>query len=147
MGIGLSVPRGACPVTIHVTHRSIVDNPTKILVDAGGLSPNTWKQLERLSAAWEQTKPGIRREEPRAAEPEAGVVLTPMRRARTPLTEAEVDAIRTARSDGQSASTIAKRLKIHRGTVWEKVRGNASPKPVRQARPDHSTPPRTPSDG
>lgn len=40
--------------------------------------------------------------------------------ARTPLKPEEVDAIRTARSDGQSATAVAKRFEVHRGTVWVK---------------------------
>ena len=116
-------------------------------VDAGGLSPNTWKRLVRLSAAWEQAKRDGASEQPQAAEPDPGVVLNPTRRSRTPLTPEEVDAIRTARSDDQPAGTIAKRFRINRGTVWEKARGHARSKPVMQARPDHSTPSRSRADG
>ena len=87
-------------------------------VDAGGLSPNTWKRLERLSAAWNQAQRGIERAEPRPAEPESGVVLTPMRRSRTPLTAEEVNAIRTARQNGDSVISICRRFDIHRMTVW-----------------------------
>lgn len=93
-----------------------------LLVDAGGLSPNTWKRLERLSSAWEQAKRGVGREGPRTAEPESGVVLNPARRSRTQLTETEVDAIRTARANGESVTSICSRLGIHRVTVWEKTR-------------------------
>lgn len=92
------------------------------MVDAGGLSPNTWELLERLCSAWEHAKPGIGRDEPLAAEPESGVVLTPMRRPRTPLTAEEVDAIRTARTNGESVVSICRRFNIHRVTVWEKTR-------------------------
>ena len=87
-------------------------------VDAGGLSPNTWERLERLSSAWEQAKPGVGSEEPRAAEPESGVVLNPARRCRTPLTAEEVNAIRTARQNGDCVISICRRFDIHRMTVW-----------------------------
>ena len=87
-------------------------------MDAGGLSPNTWKRLERLSSAWEQAKPCIGIEEPRAAEREPGVVLNPTRRSRTQLTETEVDAIRTARQNGDSVISICRRFDVHRMTVW-----------------------------
>ena len=88
------------------------------MVDAGGLSLNTWKRLERLSTAWEQEKPGVGRKEPRAAQPESGVVLTPMRRDRTPLTAEEVNAIRTVQQNGDSVISICRRFDIHRMTVW-----------------------------
>lgn len=88
------------------------------VVDAGGFSPNTWKRLERLSSAWEQAKRGVGREGPRAAEPEPGAVLNPARRSRTQLTETEVDAIRTARANGESVVSICGRFGIHRMTVW-----------------------------
>lgn len=91
-------------------------------VDAGGLSPNTWERLERLSSAWEQAKRGLASQELAAPEQGPGVVLNPTRRSRTPLTPEEVDAIRTARSDGQSATAVAKRFEVHRGTVWAKTR-------------------------
>lgn len=44
------------------------------------------------------------------------------RRSRTPLSEAEVDAMRTARANGLSVTTLAKQFGIHRGTVWAKTR-------------------------
>lgn len=89
------------------------------MVDAGGLSPNTWKRLDKLSLAWEQVKQGIASARPLVTEPESGVVSNPMRRSRTPLTESEVDAIRTAKATGESTMSIAKRFGIHRVTVWE----------------------------
>ena len=87
-------------------------------VGAGGLSPNTWQRLERLSVAWEKSKSGIGREAPRAAEPDSGVVWNPTRRSRTPLTDMEVDAIRTARANGESVTSICGRFGVHRMTVW-----------------------------
>lgn len=88
-------------------------------VGAGGLSPNTWERLERLSSTWEQAKRGFAHEELAAPEPGPGTVLNPTRRSRTPLTEREVDAIRTAKATGESTMSIAKRFGIHRVTVWE----------------------------
>ena len=94
------------------------------LVDAGGLSPNTWERLERLSAAWEQAKPGIVSARPLVTEPEPGAVSNPTRRSRTPLTPEEVDAIRTARTNGESVLSIAKRFGVHRVTVWEQTKNS-----------------------
>ncbi|MDK8347287.1 MAG: hypothetical protein QP780_10615 [Brevibacterium sp. UMB1308B] len=91
-------------------------------VDAGGLSPNTWERIERLSSMWEQAKQGVGSEEPRAGEPDFGVVFNPTRRSRTPLTENEVDAIRAAREAGETVTSIARRFEVHRLTVWERTR-------------------------
>lgn len=84
-----------------------------------GLSPNTWKRLERLSSAWEREKRGLASEASATAELESGVVLNPTRRSRTPLTAEEVDAIRTARQNGDSVISICRQLDVHRMTVWE----------------------------
>lgn len=91
-------------------------------VEAGRLSSNTWKRLERLSSAWKQAKQDGASEEPPAAEPDPRVVTNPTRRSRTPLTPDEVDEIRTARSNGESAMSIARRFEVSRMTVWEKTR-------------------------
>lgn len=88
------------------------------MVDAGGLSPNTWKRLERLSSAWEQAKRGLGSEGPQAPEPWIAVVTNPTRRSRTPLAPGEVDAIRTARTNGESVVSICWRFNVHRMTVW-----------------------------
>lgn len=93
-----------------------------LLVDAGGLSPNTWERIERLSSMWEQAKQGVGSERPRAGEPDFGVVFNPTRRSRTPLTENEVDAIRAAREAGETVTSIARRFEVHRLTVWERTR-------------------------
>src|SRR5690625_391639 len=87
-------------------------------VDAGGLKPNTWQRFERLSSAWNQAKLGIDEEPEAAADGETGVVANPRRRARTPLTESQVDAIRTARLNDESVVSICRRFGIHRMTVW-----------------------------
>lgn len=55
-------------------------------------------------------------------EPEPGVVLNPTRRSRTQLTEGELDAMRTARSQGASVNALARRFRVHRSTVWVKTR-------------------------
>lgn len=54
--------------------------------------------------------------EPPRDDPE--VVANPRRRARTPLTESQVDAIRTARANGESVVSISRRFGVHRMTVW-----------------------------
>ena len=89
----------------------------QLYVDAGGLSQNTWKRLERLSAVWEQAKRSRGSKVRPTPKPEVGVVLTPTRRSRTPLTPEEVDALRTARTNGESVTAICRQFGIHRATV------------------------------
>ena len=91
-------------------------------VDAGGLKPNTWQRFERLSSAWNQAKLRIVHEPDDAADDEPGVIANPRRRARTPLTERQVDAIRTARANGESVVSICRRFDVHRMTVWTHTR-------------------------
>jgi len=88
------------------------------MVDAGGLKPNTWQRFERLGTAWEQAKLGLGDEPQDAVEGEPEVVANPRRRARTPLTDSQVDAIRTARANGESVVSISRRFGVHRMTVW-----------------------------
>lgn len=96
--------------------------PRSLLVDAGGLKPNTWQRLERLSSAWNQAKLVLGDQPDGAADDEPGVVVNPRRRARTPLTESQVDAIRTARANGESVVSICQRFNVHRMTVWTHTR-------------------------
>ncbi|WP_437584293.1 hypothetical protein ACSAGD_03235 [Paramicrobacterium sp. CJ85] len=91
-------------------------------VDAGGLKPNTWQRFEQLSSAWNQAKLRIVDEPDGATDDEPGVVANPRRRARTPLTESQVDAIRTARANGESVISICQRFDVHRMTVWTHTR-------------------------
>lgn len=92
------------------------------MVDAGGLKPNTWQRFERLSSAWNQAKLRIVHEPDGATDDEPGVVSNPRRRARTALTERQVDAIRTARANGESVVSICRRFDVHRMTVWTHTR-------------------------
>jgi len=94
----------------------------KKLVDAGGLKPNTWQRFERLSSAWNQAKLGVADAPKGTTDNEPGVVANPRRRARTPLTAKQVDSIRTARENGESVLSIARRFDVHRATVWEYTR-------------------------
>ncbi|WP_180951750.1 helix-turn-helix domain-containing protein [Brevibacterium ravenspurgense] len=104
-------------------------------VDAGGLKPNTWQRLERLSCAWNQAKLLLGDEPDSAVDDEPGVVANPRRRARTPLTESQVDALRTARANGESVVSICRRFNVHRMTVWTHTKDL-----VAQTRPTRRTP-------
>lgn len=84
-----------------------------------GPNRNSQKRLERLVAAWEQASLGSSQESADVGGPDAGVVSNPGRRNRTPLTASEIDAIRTARANGESVLSICKKFGVHRTTVWE----------------------------
>lgn len=104
------------------SHGGPVSGVASLTVDAGGLKPNTWQRLERLSSAWNQAKLVLGDQPDGAADDEPGVVVNPRRRARTPLTESQVDAIRTARANGESVVSICQRFNVHRMTVWTHTR-------------------------
>lgn len=87
-------------------------------MDAAGLKPNIWQRFERLGSAWEQVKLGVEDNPEGAVKGELGVVANPWRRARTPLMESQVDAIRTARANGESVVSICRCFGVHRVTVW-----------------------------
>lgn len=93
------------------------------MVDAGGLKPNTWQRFERLSSAWNQARLGLGDEPKDTEEDKPGIVANPGRRARTPLTDNQVDAIRTARAHGESVISICRRFDVHRMTVWTHTKG------------------------
>lgn len=86
---------------------------------------NTRPAVERLVLAWHRKDAGSIT----PAEPFVSVdgqfITKPRRRSRTPLTDKEVDAMRTARAVGISIATIARQFGVHRGTVWEKTRAPA----------------------
>ncbi len=91
-------------------------------MDAGGFKPNTWQKFERLSSAWNQARLGIGDQPDGAPAAEPDVVANPRRRARTPLTDSQVDAIRTARANGESVVSISRRFGVHRMTVWTRTK-------------------------
>jgi len=109
---------------VQTPARSFADEGLSVMrrVDAGGLKPNTWQRFERLGSAWNQAKLGIDDKPQGAGEGEPAVIAKPGRRARTPLTESQVDAIRTARANGESVISICRRFDVHRMTVWTYTR-------------------------
>ena len=88
-------------------------------VAGGGPNRNSQRRLDRLVSAWEQGDRGGSHESSVVEEPDPGVLSNPSRRNRTPLTVKEVEAIQTARANGESVLSIAKQFNIHRMTVWE----------------------------
>ena len=83
---------------------------------------NRRQRVERLISAWKQGNVVAVEPVGKPDDPLIKVAAEPRRRTRTPLTEKEVDAMRTARADGVSVAALAKRFGVHRGTVWAKTR-------------------------
>ena len=83
---------------------------------------NRRQRVERLISVWKQGS-GVAVEP--AGDPDDPLIAAsaePRRRARTPLSDEEVDAMRTARAQGVSVNALMRRFGVHRGTVWAKTR-------------------------
>jgi len=89
-----------------------------LLVPLAGLKPNVQQRFERLEAVWNQARLGSYDSEAVQQRDEFDVVTEPSRPPRTPPTPKEVDAIRTAKANGESVRSIAERFNKHRSTVW-----------------------------
>ena len=83
---------------------------------------NRRQRVERLNSAWNRGSDGVAEPAVRHDDPLIEAATEPRRRARTPLTDEEVDAMRTARADGASVTALTKQFGVHRGTVWAKTR-------------------------
>ena len=118
MGIGLSVPRGACPVTIHVTHRSIVDNPTRILVDLRREFENPCPHLKTLSL---RRSRGFYDHDQRSSEPTVsdsrGRVVRSLGMAQTLLRPEQVDDLVAQYREGATLVELASVFGVNRRTV------------------------------
>ena len=90
-------------------------------VDAMERCGNRQPRVERLVSAWNPNVRGDVEPDDESDDPLIGVAKEPRRRARTRLTDEEVDAMRTAREQGVSVSVLARRFGVHRGTVWAKT--------------------------
>lgn len=105
-------------------------------LDAAGSKPNRWRLFERLDSMWRQAKRATNDRPREARKSEPGVVRTPSRRTRTPLTQSEVDSIRTARADGESVVSISRRFGIHRMTVWTHTKDLVTQTPPTRRTPE-----------
>ena len=94
----------------------------KDTVELRGLNQNTWRKVQKLAAAWEQARANSGARHHQRPEPPLMPVAKPSRRARTPLTQSEVDSIRTMRTAGVSVNQLAKQFGVHRATIWEHSR-------------------------
>jgi len=56
-------------------------------------------------------------------DPQIAASTEPRGRTRTPLTQKEVNAIRTSRVAGASTTVLAKQHGVHRATIWKKTCG------------------------
>src|SRR5690606_20628512 len=82
---------------------------------------NRRQRVERLVSAWNQGSDGVAEPAVGPEDPLIEAATEPRRRTRTPLTDAEVDAMRTARADGASVTALAKQFGVHRGTIWART--------------------------
>lgn len=95
-----------------------------LMVDAMERCGNRRPRVERLVSAWSRGVRGDAEADGEADDPLIGVSAEPKKRPRTRLTDSEVDAMRTARAQGVSVTTLARRFGVHRGTIWAKTRSN-----------------------
>ena len=91
-------------------------------VEAMECCGNRRPRVERLVSAWNLSTRGDAEPEGEVDDPLIGASAEPKKRPRTRLTDTEVDVMRTARADGVSVKTLARRYGVHRGTVWAKTR-------------------------
>jgi hypothetical protein len=91
-------------------------------VGRGGLQSHALKRVERLEALWELARQGSDQPDDAGTSEILEAVTEPTRRSRTPLTPHQVDAIHTARDNGESVMSIARLFDVSRMTVWEKTR-------------------------
>lgn len=83
---------------------------------------NRRQRVERLVSAWDQASDGVTEPAGEPDDPLIEAAAEPRRRARTQLTDEEVDSMRTARAKGASVNALARRFGVHRGTAWAKTR-------------------------
>jgi hypothetical protein len=93
-----------------------------LLVDSIERYGNRRQRVVRLVSAWNQDIREDAEFEDGTDGPLIGASVEPKKRHRTRLTDEEVDAMRTARAQGVSVNTLARRFGVHRGTVWAKTR-------------------------
>ena len=92
-----------------------------LMVDAMEHYGNRRQRVERLESAWNQGSDRVAQPAGEPDDPLIEAAAEPRRRARTLLTDEEVDAMRTARANGVSVNELARQFGIHRGTVWAKT--------------------------
>ena len=105
-----------------MTRNNEPSSTEKLTDPAMGHYGNRRPRVERLVSAWNQGSGGVPAPVGKPDDPFIGASAEPRRRTRTPLTEAEVDAMRTARGQGVSVNALARRFGVHRATVWAKTR-------------------------
>lgn len=118
------------PAHPETTEAALSGGPTSVdlhsdksnWVDAMEHYGNRRPRIERLVSAWIQESDGAADPAGEPDDPLIEAAAEPRRRARTPLSDEEVGAMRTARASGVSTTTLAKRFGVHRGTVWATTR-------------------------
>ena len=83
---------------------------------------NRRQRVEQLVSVWNQASGAAVEPVGESDDPFIAASTEPRRRTRTRLTEEEVDAMRTARTNGISVTALAKQFGVHRGTVWTRTK-------------------------
>ena len=83
---------------------------------------NRRQQIERLVSAWNHGSNEDAALANKPDDPHIAASAEPKRRPRTRLTNEEVETMRTDRSNGISVAALARKYRIHRATVWAKLR-------------------------
>lgn len=95
---------------------------TRENVDSIERHGNRRPPVERLVSAWSQESEVVVEPVSEPYDPLIAASAEPRRRTRTPLTDEEMDAMRTARANGVSFTALAKATRHPSGTVWAKTR-------------------------
>lgn len=105
----------------HPSPRTVTVPPVPV-VDAMEHHGNRRQRVERLISAWGQASRGTVNPTLAPDDPLIATSAEPRRRTRTQLTAEQVDAMRTARTNGVGVSALAHQFGVHRATVWAKTR-------------------------
>jgi len=101
---------------------SCLDVRVDLRVAVARIKRSDWERIERLSSLWDQIRSEVAGGAVSVDTVDSEVARNPKRQARTPLTDAEVEAIWAAREGGEGVIAIAERFGVSRMTVWEKTR-------------------------
>lgn len=91
-------------------------------VDAMERCRNRRQRVEQLASGWNQRSGVAVEPVSKPDDPLVAASAEPRRSARTRLTAEEVNAMRTAHTQGVSVTALAKQFGVHRGTIWAKTR-------------------------
>jgi hypothetical protein len=84
------------------------------------------RRVEKLVSAWGKGVSAISGYDLAPVDPVFAASTEPRERARTPLSDKEVDEIRTLRGAGVPVKELARRYGVHRNTISQKTRPASS---------------------